>query len=137
MEKAISKIVAIGIPTIVFTIATATTKAMGCKGATVITKALASIGPGGMRGGLLCLGIIGLGAQVSVEYGTKAIIKSVVKESLKSQSSEEIKSGVDKMLISKSLKLEIKNYIDKKIMSQQSEPTEITPKTIESFENEL
>ena len=109
MEKVLSKIVALGVPGIVLVIAMSST---GWVGAAAITTALASLGPFGIIGGIVTLGVIGLVASAFSEFGTEIIIKSVVKENLKTKSSMTIKSEIDKMWISKSLKLKVKDYID-------------------------
>ena len=114
MEKVVSKVAAMGVPGLVLLCVMAGAKAAGLVGAAVLTKSLSILGgPVGMIGGIAVLGLIGLISQSFIEYGAEAVIKAVVKENLKTKTAEEIKMEVDNMrLISKSLKLKIKDYID-------------------------
>jgi len=57
MDEAVRKIAALGLPGVVLLIAMATT---GFTGAAAITAALAMLGPGGMIGGIMFLGVIGI-----------------------------------------------------------------------------
>mgnify|MGYP000376292429 FL=1 len=54
--------------------------ATGLAGGAAITTALAAIGPGGMIGGLVTLGVIGLISEGISKYGVDAIFSAVVKE---------------------------------------------------------
>ena len=77
MDKIVSKIAALGVPGLVLTVAIGAT---GLAGGAAITTALAAIGPGGMIGGLVTLGVIGLISEGISKYGVDAIFSAVVKE---------------------------------------------------------
>ncbi|MGO8433483.1 hypothetical protein, partial [Rhizobium johnstonii] len=66
MYKIVSKIAALGVPGLVLTVAIGAT---GLAGGAAITTALAAIGPGGMIGGLVKLGVIGLISEGISKYG--------------------------------------------------------------------
>ena len=68
MDKIVSKIAALGVPGLVLTVAIGAT---GLAGGAAITTALAAIGPGGMIGGLVTLGVIGLISEGISKYGPK------------------------------------------------------------------
>jgi aldehyde:ferredoxin oxidoreductase len=110
LEKAISKIAALGVPGLIFIIAVA---AAGGSGAAAITAALASLGPGGMVGGIAFLGVVGVITNAITEYGVDAIFTGVVKELyLQGESKESIKEKVSKYPISKGLKLKLFDTLD-------------------------
>ena len=110
MEQIISKIAALGVPGLIFTIAISAT---GLTGAAAITAALAALGPGGIVGGIAFLGVAGLISAAIVEYGVDAIFTGVVKELyLQGETKESIKNKIKKYPISKKLKLKLYNTLD-------------------------
>lgn len=110
LEQIVSKIAALGVPGLVFTIALGAT---GLSGAAAITAALAALGPGGIVGGIAFLGVAGLIADAVTTFGVDAILTGVVKELyLKGESKESIKEKVSKYPISKKLKLKLYNTLD-------------------------
>ena len=111
MEKVISKIAALGVPGLVLLLAL---NATGYAGAAAMTTALAALGPGGMLGGLVTLGVLGLISESVAKYGFVSIYKGVVKELLKKgESYSSIKDKIDKYPISKELKKKLKEELDK------------------------
>lgn len=101
---------------IVFVVALTSAMAAGLTGAAAFTTAMAALGPGGMIGGLMTLGFIGIIAELAVDYGYDGIVIAVVKEQLKTRSKDQLWSEISKSkLISKDLKLKIKDYIDRSI----------------------
>jgi hypothetical protein len=75
---------------------------------------MAALGPGGMIGGVITLGVVGIDSNLAVDYGYDAIAIAVVKEQLKAKSKEKIWSEISKnKFVSKDLKLKIKDYIDR------------------------
>lgn len=111
MDKVVHKIAALGVPGLIFMVAVAAT---GLSGAAAITAALAAIGPGGMIGGLITLGLAGVIAHAISEYGFDTIFKAVVKELYKrGESKATLRAKVEKYPISKSLKLKVLDEIDK------------------------
>ncbi|MBQ9531371.1 MAG: hypothetical protein IJR70_04800 [Eubacterium sp.] len=111
MNKAIEKIAALGVPGLIFLVAVSAT---GLSGAAAITAALAALGPGGMVGGIVFLGVTGLVTESLTKYGFEAIFKAVVKELYKrGESVESIKAKVNKYPVTKTLKEKLFNHLDK------------------------
>ncbi len=77
MDEAVRKIAALGLPGVVLLIAMATT---GFTGAAAITAALAMLGPGGMIGGILFLGVIGIATDALSKFGLEALLVGVYGE---------------------------------------------------------
>lgn len=113
MDKLLSKISAFGIPSIIFIVKMSIAKSAGLKGSAIVTSALKSIGPLGMKTGIASLGIIGLVSESFIDFGVEVTVKSVIKEILKTKDPEIVKINIDKNFwITKSLKLKIMEYID-------------------------
>ena len=74
MDEAVRKTAAFGLPAILFVLAMAAT---GLTGAAAITAALAMLGPGGMIGGIVFLGITGLVADALAKYGVETFVSSI------------------------------------------------------------
>lgn len=102
MDKIISKIAGLGVPGLILLVAI---NASGLAGAAAITAALATLGPGGMIGGIITLGVATLAANGIAEYGFEAIFKGVVKNLLeKGESYSSIERKIESYPVSKSLK---------------------------------
>lgn len=111
MDKIISKIASLGIPGLVLVMAIG---ASGYAGGAAIVVALASLGPGGIIGGIATLGVLGLISQAISEWGIDAIFSGVVKELYKKgETKESIIMKIEKYPISKSLKLKLKDKLSK------------------------
>lgn len=111
MEKIISKVSALGIPGLILVVAMSAT---GLTGAAALTAALASLGPGGMIGGIALLGVAGLIAQGLTEFGFDAIFSGVVKELYKrGETKESITVKINNYPVSKSLKRKLKEELEK------------------------
>ena len=111
MDKVVHKIAAMGVPGLILTVAIAAT---GLSGAAAITAALAAIGPGGMIGGIITLGVAGVIAHAISEYGFDAIFKAVMRELYRrGESKSSLKTKVEKYPISRSLKLKVIDEINK------------------------
>lgn len=109
MEKIISKVAALGIPGLILLVAMGAT---GFVGGAAFTTALAALGPGGMLGGILTLGVIGLISQGITEFGFDAIFTGVVKELYKrGETKSSILNKIEKYPISKSLKRKLKENL--------------------------
>lgn len=114
MDKLVKKLAPFGVMGIVFIVALTSAMAAGLVGAAAFTAAMAALGPGGMIGGLLTLGVVGMVSALAVDYGYDALVLAVIKEQLKEKSKEDIWRSIEKKkLISKDMKLKIKDYIDK------------------------
>lgn len=111
MDKVVSKIAALGVPGLVLTVAIGAT---GLAGGAAITTALAAVGPGGMIGGLVTLGVIGLISEGISKYGVDAIFSAVVKELYRrGETKEQLKQKIKRYPISKDLKRKLNEYIEK------------------------
>jgi len=111
MDKIISKIAALGVPGLVLTLAISAT---GFVGGAAITTALAALGPGGIIGGIITLGVIGLIAEGISEFGFSAIFSGVVKQLYKQgETKASIQSKIKKYPISNSLKRKLNEELNK------------------------
>lgn len=110
MDKIVSSIAALGVPTLIFIVAM---EATGYAGAAAITAALASLGPGGMVGGIAMLGVIGLISRGISQYGFQAIFIAVVNElKVRGETKDSILIKIEKCPVSKDLKLKIKEHLN-------------------------
>ena len=113
MDKLVKLLAPFGVMGIVFIVALTSAMATGLAGAAAFTSAMAALGPGGMIGGLATLGIVGIVSTLAVSYGYDSIVIAIINEQLRSKSKDEIWNEIRKSkVISKDLKLKIKNYID-------------------------
>lgn len=111
MDKIVSSVAALGIPGVVLVIAVGAT---GYAGAAALTTALAALGPGGMVGGLITLGVIGLISKGITEYGVDAIFTAVVRELVKrGETIDGMKQKISKYPISPSLKAKLNEELSK------------------------
>lgn len=110
MEKIVSKIAALGVPGLILITAIGAT---GLAGGAAITTALAAIGPGGMIGGIVTLGVIGLISEGITEYGFDAIFSAVVKELYKrGETKNSILKKIEKYPVSKQLKRKLRDSLN-------------------------
>ena len=110
MERIVSKIAALGVPGLILITAIGAT---GLAGGAAITTALAAIGPGGMIGGIVTLGVIGLISEGITEYGFDAIFNAVVKELYKrGETNNSILQKIEKYPVSKQLKRKLRDYLN-------------------------
>ncbi|MBD1877006.1 hypothetical protein H6F75_26325 [Nodosilinea sp. FACHB-131] len=77
MDEFVRKAAGLGFPMIILLITMATT---GLTGAAAITASLALLGPGGMIGGIVFLGLIGLAADMLSKFGLEALLVAIYKE---------------------------------------------------------
>ena len=109
MDKLVQKIAALGIPGLILLTAMAAT---GYVGAAALTAALAALGPGGMLGGILTLGVAALISEGLAKYGFEAIFTAVVKELYKrGETKQTILEKINKYPISKELKEKLRNQL--------------------------
>ncbi|MBR1532316.1 MAG: hypothetical protein IJ643_09710, partial [Eubacterium sp.] len=74
---------------------------------------LAALGPGGMIGGIACLGLIGVFSGEMAKYGFENIFRAVVMSMyMDGETEDSLKEKVRKYPITKSLKLKLINDID-------------------------
>ena len=111
MDKIIGKVAAMGVPGLILVTAIGAT---GLAGGAAITTALAALGPGGMIGGIVTLGIIGLISEGTAEFGFDAIFNAVVKELYKrGETKESILKKIEKYPVSKGLKRKLRESLEK------------------------
>ncbi len=110
MDELVKKLSGFGIPMIVLLIAM---KATGLVGAAAMTAALAALGPFGMIGGIGVLIAVSISADKIAEFGYERITKMVVKEQLKTITKEEMINKINRLPITKSMKLKIIDFIEK------------------------
>ncbi|MFN6566062.1 hypothetical protein [Dendronalium sp. ChiSLP03b] len=79
MDEFVRKAAGVGLPAIILLITMATT---GLTGAAAITAALALLGPGGMIGGIILLGITGLAADMLSKFGLEALLIAIYRQRL-------------------------------------------------------
>ncbi len=109
MDEIVRKIVALGLPGVVLIVTMATT---GLTGAAAITAALAMLGPGGMLGGILFLGVIGLASDSLSKYGLSEILKAVYLERYKNgENLQKLISEVNSLWVSEDLKRELNDVL--------------------------
>ena len=83
--------------------------ATGLAGGAAIITALTALGPGGILGGIVTLGIIGLISEGIAQYGIDTIFSAVVKELYrKCETKEKLLQKIGRYPISKDLKRKLK-----------------------------
>ena len=111
MDKIVSYVAGLGIPGLIFLTIISTT---GLSGAAAYTAALATIGPGGMLGGLVTLGAIGLISEGLTKYGFDAIFNASVKELYKrGENKESILKKIEKYPVTNELKMKLRDSLNK------------------------
>jgi hypothetical protein len=109
MDEAVRKIAALGLPGVILLIAMATT---GFTGAAAITAALAMLGPGGMMGGIMFLGVISIAADALSKFGLETLLLGVYKDRYeKGETLETLKQEISGLFISDDLKRKIREEL--------------------------
>ncbi len=109
MDEIVRKLAGVGLPAVVLLITMAST---GLAGAAAITAALAMLGPGGMVGGVVLLGIIGLASDALTKYGLTALLTGIYEERRRrGESLQSLCREINSLPITKELKLIIKEHI--------------------------
>lgn len=109
MDEIVAKLAGVGLPAVILLITMAST---GLAGAAAITAALAMLGPGGMVGGIVLLGIIGLASDALTKYGLTALLQGIYQErKAKGESLYNLSREIDGLPITRELKLIIKEHI--------------------------
>ena len=110
MDKIVSKIAALGVPGLILITAIGAT---GLAGGAAITTALAALGPGGMLGGIVTLGVIGLASEAITEFGFDAVFNAVVKELYKRGETKcSILEKIEKYPVSNDLKRKLRESLE-------------------------
>lgn len=109
MDEIVRKLAGVGLPAVILLITMATT---GLTGAAAITAALAMLGPGGMIGGIVFLGIIGLASDALAKYGLESVLVEIYKTRLQDgESRDNLCNEIAWLPISDELKLVLKDKI--------------------------
>ncbi|MCR5742240.1 MAG: hypothetical protein K6F92_00725 [Lachnospiraceae bacterium] len=111
MDRILSKVAALGIPTLIFAIFVAFS---GQSGSAAINVALNNIGFGNMSTGLLVLGILVLLS----EWASRVLIKKLYQKKVgmlkdSGKSKYDIQDRIDTYPVSKQLRLELKDGVEK------------------------
>jgi hypothetical protein len=107
------KIASLGLPGVMFAVATSIAGGLGLAGGAVVTTALALLGgPFGMLGGLAVLGVSTVVADAVGKYGIEAVLVAVYRERRrKGDSLAYLYKEIDGLWISSELKRRIKDQI--------------------------
>lgn len=111
MDEAVRKLAALGLPGVILLITISST---GLAGAAAITAALAVLGPAGMLGGILFLGVVGIAGDFVSKVGLEAALKAVYLERMRQGSSiDQILGEIDQLLVSSDMKRFLKEAVRK------------------------
>jgi hypothetical protein len=109
MDEAVRKIAALGFPGVILLIAMATT---GFTGAAAITAALAMLGPGGMIGGIVFLGVIGIAADALSKFGLESLLVGVYRDRLaRRETLQALIQEISRLFVSDDLKRKLKEEL--------------------------
>lgn len=78
LDKVVSAVAALGVPGLVFVFTVAVCGSAGLFGAAAVSTSLCAIGPGGMIGGLISLGVISLLALGITQFGIGVILTECI-----------------------------------------------------------
>lgn len=109
MDEAVRKIAALGFPGVVLLIAMATT---GLTGAAAITAALAMLGPGGMIGGIVFLGVIGIAADALSKFGLETLLVGVYRNRQENgETLQTVRHEINGLFVSDDLKRKLREEL--------------------------
>ncbi|MBW4616925.1 MAG: hypothetical protein KME21_27510 [Desmonostoc vinosum HA7617-LM4] len=132
MDELVKKIAALGLPGILFVIATATS---GGSVAAVVTMLSSLGGPFGLLGGLGLLGLVGILAEYIAGFGIENVLKLIYTERSNTESVRFLLKEIKDLPITDELKLKLKHHISPVVVTEPEEGP--TPKTIEIVDEEL
>ncbi|MGF1979166.1 MAG: hypothetical protein RMY30_026735 [Nostoc sp. CmiSLP01] len=126
MDELVKKIAGLGLPGILFVIATATS---GGSVIAVVTLLSSLGGPLGLLGGLGLLGLVGIIGEYIAGFGIENILKLIYSERSKSESVRFLLKEIQDLPITDELKLKLKHHISPVVVTEvQEDPA---PKTVE------
>lgn len=109
MDELVRKVAALGLPGVILV---TTMAATGFTGAAAITAALAALGPAGMMGGILFLGVVGIVSEGLTKYGLEAVLKGIYCERKKqAESIDQLIREIDQLWVSDDLKRCLREHI--------------------------
>jgi hypothetical protein len=131
MDELVKKIAGLGLPGILFVIATA---ASGGSVSAVVAMLSTLGGPLGLLGGLGLLGLAGVLGEYITSSGIEAILKLVYTERSKTDSVRFLLKEINELPITDELKVKLKEHLSPGGVTEPSETQ--APKTIEIVEEE-
>lgn len=109
MDEFVRKAAGLGFPMVILLVTMATT---GLTGAAAITASLALLGPGGMLGGVIFLGMIGLAADMLSKFGLEALLVAIYTERKKNgEPAKKLLKEIQKLPISGDLKRKLQGVL--------------------------
>lgn len=131
MDELVKKLAGLGLPGIIFVIATA---ASGGSVAAVVTLLSSLGGPLGLLGGLGLLGLVGAVGEFIAGYGIEAVLKLIYTERSKTESLRFLLKEIKDLPITDELKVKLKNHLSPVVVTETTEAQ--APKTIEIVDEE-
>lgn len=131
MDELVKKIAGLGLPGILFVIATATS---GGSVAAVVTMLSSLGGPLGLLGGLGLLGLVGVLGEYIAGFGVENVLKLIYAERSKTESVRFLLKEIQDLPITDDLKLKLKHHISPVVVTEPDESS--APKTIEIVDEE-
>lgn len=105
LDEIVSKLAAIGVPSLILLLTMTTT---GLAGAAAMTASLALLGPGGMLGGVVTLLAGGVFAEVLAKFGIETVTSLVIAKMYQNgKTQEEIEMEIRKFPLSNNLKIKL------------------------------
>ncbi|MBD2253927.1 hypothetical protein [Nostoc parmelioides] len=132
MDELVKKIAALGLPGIIFVVATATS---GGSVAAVVTLLSSLGGPFGLLGGLGILGLVGILGEYIAEFGVENVLKLIYKERSKTESVRFLLKEIKELPITDDLKLKLEHHLDSVVVTEFGEEPPV-PKNIEIVDEE-
>jgi hypothetical protein len=80
VDRVVRKLAAFGVPGLVFLVAVAAANAAGVYGAAAYIVALVAIGPGGILGGIVTLGLVAWISDAITKWGFEAVARGLLDE---------------------------------------------------------
>ncbi|MDZ8183984.1 MAG: hypothetical protein RMX96_03860 [Nostoc sp. ChiSLP02] len=131
MDELVKKLAGLGLPGILFVIATATS---GGSVAAVVAMLSSLGGPLGLLGGLGLLGLVGILGEYIAAFGIENILKLVYSERSKTESVRFLLKEIKELPITDELKLKLKHHISPVVITEPDEGP--TPRTVEIVDEE-
>ncbi len=131
MDELVKKISGLGLPGIIFVIATG---AAGGNVAAVVAMLSTLGGPLGLLGGLGLLGLVAVLGEYIAAFGIENILKLVYTERSKTESVRFLLKEIQELPISDELKLKLKHHISPVVITEPDQGP--FPRTVEIVDDE-
>jgi hypothetical protein len=131
MDELVKKIAGLGLPGILFVIATS---ASGGSVAAVVAMLSSLGGPLGLLGGLGLLGLVGILGEYIGAFGIETILKFIYTERSKTESVRFLLREIQELPITDDLKLKLKHHISPVVITEPGQGP--TPRTVEIVDDE-